>query len=134
MSTFIRRVLNGDATKDQARDTGMAIVLIFLLAALARRKLGYVTVAIIAHVVNMTAPQVFRWAAVLWFGFSHLLGAVVSKLVMMVIFFVVVTPIGMWRRLRGADPLQLKTFKAGRDSVMEARNHTYTGKDLEQPY
>ena len=132
--TFVNRFLRGDATVDQAKDTGMALVLIFLIAATARRRFGYVGIAIVLHVINMTAPKVFRWAAVVWLGLSHLLGAVMSKLLMVLVFFVVVTPIAIWRRLSGADALQLKAFKAGRQSVMETRDHTFTGKDIEQPY
>src|SRR4026209_1816958 len=112
----------------------MAIVLIFLLAALARKKFGYVDIAILVHVINMIVPQVFRPAAVVWFGFSHVMGNVVSQVIMAIVFFLVVTPMAVWRRLSGADALQLKPFKAGRGSVMEQRNHTFTGKDIEQPY
>jgi hypothetical protein len=134
MNEFLTKVLRGIATRDQAKDTGMAVVLILLIAALARKKFGYVDIAIVVHVINMIAPQVFRPAAVVWFGFSHVMGNVVSRLIMAIVFFLVVTPIGVWRRLSGADALQLKPFKAGRGSVMEERNHTFTGKDIEQPY
>ena len=64
----------------------------------------------------------------------HVLGAIVSKIVLGVIFFLVVTPIGVIRRWIGADALQLRTFKSGRSSVMTVRNHTYTAADLEHPY
>jgi hypothetical protein len=134
MKTFLMRIVRADATKDQARDTGMAIVLILLLAAAARQKEGYVLLGILVQVVNMTAPQVFKPFAVLWFGLSHVLGAVMSKVLMMLVFFLVVTPIAVWRRLSGADALALKSFKAGRGSVMTVRNHTYTPRDMEQPY
>ena len=53
---------------------------------------------------------------------------------MAIVFFLVVTPIGVWRRMIGADALQLKRFKTGSSSVMEQRNHRFTGKDLEKPY
>jgi saxitoxin biosynthesis operon SxtJ-like protein len=132
--SFLSRVLQGDATREQAKDTGMAIVLVCLLLAFARKKFGWVDLAILVHVVNMIAPQVFRPLAVVWFGFSHVLGNIVSRVVMGLIFFLVVTPIGVLRRLSGADSLQLKPFKDGRGSVMEERNHTYTGKDIEKPY
>jgi len=131
---FVTNVMRGASTRDQARDTGMAVVLIFLIAFLAGRKLGYLYLAIASHVINMVTPQVFRPAAVVWFGFSHVMGNVVSRVIMAIVFFLVVTPIGMWRRLSGADALLLKPFKAGRGSVMEVRNHTFTGKDIEQPY
>jgi hypothetical protein len=129
-----QRVVRGDATKEQAKDTGMAVVLVLLLIAVAGKRSGYISGAIVVHVLNMTAPQLFRPFAVLWFALSHVMGLIVSKIIMGMIFFGVVTPIGVWRRLRGADALQLKTFKSGRGSVMEARDHLYIGKDIEQPY
>ena len=134
MTTFIRRILRGDATRQQAQDTGMALVLVLLLLAFFRDWRGYVSAAMGVHLVNMIAPRVFRHAAVVWFGTSHLLGALVSRVVLAIVFFVVVTPIGMLRRFSGADSLRLRTFKHGRSSVMKVRNHTFAGPDLEHPY
>jgi hypothetical protein len=134
MKSFLSRVLGGDATRDQAKDTGMALVLILFIVWFFRRRDGYVLAALVLQVVTMTAPQVFRPLAVVWFGFSHVLGSVVSRVLLSVVFFVVVTPVGVWRRLTGADSLQLKAFGSGRDSVMKERNHTFVGKDLELPY
>jgi hypothetical protein len=134
MKSFFSRVLKGDATRDQAKDTGMAMVLILFIIWFFRRRDGYILAALVMQVVTMAAPQVFRPLAVVWFGFSHLLGAVVSRVLLSVVFFVIVTPVGMWRRLTGADSLQLKAFGGGRGSVMKERNHTFVGKDLEQPY
>jgi hypothetical protein len=132
--SFVTRVLRGDATSEQAKDTGMAAVLLLLLVWLARRNDRYIVSAVAVHLVNMIAPHVFRPIAVLWLGLSHVLGAVVSRVILTVVFFVVVTPIGLWRRIAGADSLKLKAFKAGTESVMKIRNHTFVGKDLEQPY
>jgi hypothetical protein len=134
MKGFLSRVWRGDATTEQAKDTGMAIVLVLLLLWMFRDADGYVSAAIGAHLVAMAAPQLYRPLAVIWFGLSHLLGTVASRVILTVAFFGVVTPIGVWRRLVGADSLKLRAFKSGTSSVMEERNHTYTGKDLEQPY
>ena len=134
MKQFLSRILRGDATREQAKDTGMALVLILFIVWFFRRGDGYVVAALVMQVVNMTAPQVFRPAAVLWFGLSHVLGAVMSRVLLSVVFFVVVTPVGVWRRMTGADALQLKAFGRGKGSVMKERNHTFVGKDLEQPY
>jgi multisubunit Na+/H+ antiporter MnhG subunit len=112
----------------------MALVLLSLIVWFLTRRDAFVQIAVALHVVNMTAPQVFRPAAVVWFGLSHVLGLVVSKVILAVVFFVVVTPIGLLRRMLGADAMQLKAFKAGHDSVMHQRNHTFTGKDIEAPY
>jgi hypothetical protein len=134
LNRFLARIVKGDATKDQAKDTGMAIVLILFLIWLARRRDVYIVAAMLVHLVTMIAPQVFRPFAVIWFGVSHLLGIVGSRVILTLIFFLVVTPVAFFRRLSGADPLQLKRFKGGTGSVMKARDHTFIGEDLEQPY
>ena len=121
-------------TKDQSRDTGMAMVLLCLLLALSRKRHIFIAVAIGLHVINMTLPSVYRPLAVLWFGLSDLMGAVMSKVLLSIVFFAVVTPIGILRRLFGKDTLQLRAFKASKDSVLLERNHTFTAKDLESPY
>ncbi len=62
------------------------------------------------------------------------MGAVVSKIMLSIVFFGVLTPIAMLRRLLGKDSLKLREFKQGKGSVMLERNHTFTGSDLQSPY
>jgi ABC-type nitrate/sulfonate/bicarbonate transport system permease component len=82
----------------------------------------------------MTAPRVYAPLAVLWFGLSDLLSTVVSKILLSVLFFGVVTPIAILRKLFGKDSLQLRAFRASRESVMSVRNHQFAGRDIEKPY
>jgi hypothetical protein len=121
-------------TKDQSRDTGMAVVLLLLLVFASKKREGYLLAAIILHIVNMAVPQIYKPVAVLWLGFSELLGAVMSRILLSIVFFAVVTPIAIFRRLAGKDSLKLRAFKASKDSVMVERNHTFVGRDLERPY
>ena len=121
-------------TRDQSRDTGMAMVLLLLLALLKWGRNELLIAALIVLVVNMIAPQVFRPVAIAWFGLAHLLGAVASRVLMFVVFALVVTPIGLLRRALGKDSLRLRAFRAGDESVMVVRNHTFTAGDLEKPY
>ena len=62
------------------------------------------------------------------------MGKVVSKILLTLIFFVVVTPVGLIRRLTGADSLQLKKWKKGTDSVFVERQGAIQDKDLVNPY
>src|SRR5438105_7482587 len=121
-------------TKEQSKDTGMAMVLLLLLASGAFKREILVTAAMIALIVDMTVPRLYRPVAVLWLGLFHLLGTVVSKIILALVFFTVVTPIGLARKLMGIDSLKLKDFKSSETSVMLIRNHTFTGKDIEKPY
>src|SRR5947209_4145588 len=74
-ATPMREFLRRKITKDQSRDTGMALVLLGLIGyALSIRREGLLFTAVALHIVNMTAPQVYRPLAVIWFGFSELAG------------------------------------------------------------
>lgn len=112
----------------------MAMVLLLLLASLALKRNGFVLAAIIVLVVNMTIPLAFKPLAVVWLGASEAIGAVMSRVLLSIVYVVVVTPVGLVRRLVGTDPLRLKAFKAGDDSVMTTRNHRFEARDLERPY
>lgn len=121
-------------TKDHSRDTGMAMVLLLLLLYIRTKRDGFLVVAIALHVVNMIVPRIYAPIAVVWLGFSHLLGTVMSKILLSILFFGIVTPIGILRRLFGKDSLKLGAFRASEESVMLVRNHLFVGRDIEKPY
>jgi len=112
----------------------MAMVLLFLLLALSPKRHAFLFVAIALHLLNMTVPVIYRPIAIVWLGLSDVMGAVMSRVLLSIVFFLVVTPIGILRRLFGKDALKLRAFKASKNSVMLERNHTFTGRDLERPY
>ena len=122
------------ATKAQARDTGMALVLICLLVAWFANRRDFVGWAILLLLLDMIWPQAYKPAAKLWFGLSHVLGSVMSKVLLSVVFFVVLTPVGLLRRALGKDCMQTGGFKKGADSVFRVRDHQFTSKDIETPY
>lgn len=118
----------------QCRDSGLALVLISLLLALGSSSRHYLVLAIGLLVLTMTIPALFKPFAKIWFGFSHVLGTVVSRLLLVIIFYLMVTPVGVVRRILGRDPLQLKKFGQGEESVFADRDHLFTREDLDQPY
>jgi hypothetical protein len=65
-------------------------------------------IAMAFAVVAFVVPQILKPLNILWFKFGMLLGAIIAPLVMIVIFFLVVTPIGLLMRLLGKDPLRLR--------------------------
>ena len=122
------------ATPEQAKDTGMAMVLICLLLGFWGKFPRFLPVSIVLLIITMAWPNAFKPLAGLWFGLSHLLGNVVSKVILSILFFLVVTPIGLIRRWCGADALQLKKWKKGTDSVFVVREGAVEEKDLANPY
>jgi len=123
-----------DISKKQATDTGMAMTLILLLLGYFTQKVLYYKIVIAAHVITMAAPMLFYPLAVLWLGVTTLLGEIVSKILLTVIYFVVLFPVSLIRQMMGKDTLDLRTFKKSTKSVMITRNHLFTAKDIEHPY
>src|SRR4029434_4475306 len=113
---------------------GRAMVLLRLIFSITLKRNELVLNALVLQVIAMTVPRIFAPIAVIWLGLSHRLGAVMSRVVLTVIFFLVVTPIGLVRRLLGKDSLRLRAFKASDDSVLLSRNHIFSDADLERPY
>ena len=122
------------ATRDQARDTGMALVLVSLIVFFITREIRYVTIATGLLLLDMIAPALFKPAAKVWFGLSHVLGTVMSKVILALVFFVVLTPMGLLRGLLGKDPMRVRQFKQGTDSVFRVRDHAFGPADIEQPF
>ena len=85
-------------------------------------------------ILAMIYPLFFRYFASVWYGGAELLGKVVSKIILTLIYLIVITPIGIFRRLFGDDTLKLKQFKNGTCSIMKIRNHVFSKNDLEKPY
>lgn len=130
----INKFIPKTISPDQAKDTGMAMVLICLLIAFFGQKQQLGGVAILLLMINMICPKIYKPVAKIWLGLSHLLGTIISRVLLSIIFFGLVMPVGLLRRFLGKDSLQLKKWKKGRDSVFKARDHEFTSEDITHPY
>ena len=130
----IKEFIPKTISPDQAKDTGMAMVLICLLIAFFGQKQQLGGIAILLLLINMICPKIYKPVAKIWLGLSHLLGTIISRVLLSIIFFGLVMPVGLLRRFLGKDSLQLKKWKKGRDSVFKARDHEFTSEDITHPY
>ena len=124
----------GNISKDQAKDAGMAVVLILLILGVVLKQKNFYTYAIAALVVNMIFPGIYKPFAVIWFGMATFLGTIMSKVLLTVVYILLVLPVGLLRRLLGKDSLQLKKFKKDGSSVFRERDHLFQSTDIENPY
>ena len=56
---------------NQAKDTGLAVVLILLIIEYINRPNWLIVAAMAVLILVMTWPEIFRPLAKVWFGFSH---------------------------------------------------------------
>jgi polyferredoxin len=118
----------------QCKDSGLALVLIALILAMTFSPYYFLPISTGLLVVTMSVPTLFRPFARIWFGFSHALGTVTSRILLTLLFYGLVTPVGFIRRVIGKDSMQLKKWKRGQASVFHDRDHLFTRQDLDHPY
>lgn len=130
-------LLHNQGDKDRqktAQDTGLALVLLLLLLDWFTGAKWLLPTAISLLVFSLLCPVVFRPLAGPWLALATTLGTISSAIILTGLFFLIVTPIGLLRRLCGADPMQLRQWRQGGGSVLRKREHLFEAKDLEKPY
>ncbi|MDB5061233.1 MAG: hypothetical protein JWP67_1076 [Mucilaginibacter sp.] len=117
-------------TKKQCMEFGQVATLAVLIFALHYKNNHLVTAAFALILATVILPIIFYPFAVVWFSLAELLSIMSPAIILAIIFFLIVTPVGLIRRLLGKDSMRLKQFKKNRQSVMIDRNHLYTEADL----
>jgi len=98
------------------RNFGLVFFIVFLIVALWPLKyeedirLWSLVLSIIFFILGILNSKLLTPLNKLWFKFGMFLGLIVSPIVMGIVYFIVVTPIGIFMRLLGKD--LLKTSKA----------------------
>ena len=96
------------------RSFGIVFFIVFLLIALYPLtysqdiRIWSVIISIIFLILGLLNSKILAPLNKIWFKFGILLGRIVSPLIMGIIFFLVVTPVGLIMRILGKDVLNLK--------------------------
>ena len=99
------------------RSFGIVFSIVFLLIAIyplinnEELRIWSLVIAIIFLALGLINSKVLTPLNKLWFKFGLLLGRIISPIVMGLILFLVVTPIGLIMRIIGKDLLNLKLNK-----------------------
>tara|TARA_B100000131_G_C17915939_1_gene532370 strand:+ start:338 stop:721 length:384 start_codon:yes stop_codon:yes gene_type:complete len=99
------------------RSFGIVFFIVFFLIAIypllnnENIKIWSLIVSLIFLTLGLINSKLLSPLNILWFKFGLLLGKVLSPVVMGIIFFLVVTPIGIFMRILGKDLLNLKLNK-----------------------
>ncbi len=108
----------------------MVITLAAILAGLYTKNNIFHILSLVSIVVTIIMPVIFYPLAIVWFGLSKVMGEISSRLLLGLVFFLIVTPIGLLRRVMGKDRLNLHAFKRNNNSAFTERSHLYDASDL----
>ena len=118
----------------QCRDSCLALTFLLLLIWFFTKNAYPVYAAILLLLIGMVVPVAMQPLAWVWFGLSHLLGQVMSRLLFGIVWLLLVLPVGLLRRLLGKDALRLRLWKRSDASCFVERAHVFTAEDLKTPY
>ena len=96
---------------------GIVFFIVFLIIAfwpfvtITTVKIWPLIISIIFFILGMMNSKILSPLNLIWFKFGILLGSIVSPIVMSIIFFVVITPIGIIMKILGKDLLNKKYNK-----------------------
>lgn len=121
-------------SKTQLIETATLMSAVLMYVAWDYQNWKLVLAATIVLVLSLIVPKIFYPIAKLWFGLGLLLGFISTKILLTIIFFLVVTPIGLFRKFTGKDNLSLKSFKKDCTSSFVTRNHRYDSNDLKNQF
>ena len=96
------------------RSFGIVFFIVFLIIALypltysEEIRIWSVIISLIFLALGLFNSKILTPLNKLWFKFGIFLGKIISPIIMGIIFFLVVTPIGLLMRLLGKDLINLK--------------------------
>ena len=108
--------------------TGLAIVFWF-----TDNKV-FLILGIILGAGALLSEVLAAFVAKMWYALAAILGAINSKVILTVLYFLVLTPIALLSRLFKKDSLELKKKAREDESYFKIRNHTFESKDLKHPF
>jgi hypothetical protein len=112
--THERLVVDEVVSGSSNRSFGFTFAIVFTIVALwplvrGRSVRGWALIAAAAFLLAALAlPRVLAPLSQLWLKFGLFLHACISPIIMGLVFYTTVTPIGLVRRLLGQDPLRLR--------------------------
>ncbi len=121
-------------TRKQNTDFGMVLTLVLLVVGIFRHIQLLYVLAIFSLLITSLIPMVFTPLSWVWFRVGKIVEICGSMVILTLVFYIVVTPLGLLRKLFAKDELQLRSFKRNKKSVFIVRNTTYQKEDLENQF
>ena len=103
--------------KDSNRGFGILFFVVFLIISLwpiindGNLRLWSMVVALIFLILGILNSRILNPFRKIWVKFGELLGKIISPIVLFIIFFLLVTPIGLLMKILGKDLLSIKYSK-----------------------
>jgi len=118
----------------KTRNKSIETMLVLAMACLAAYVVWHVRTALYLSfgfgLVGILSPWTSRQIARVWTGLTRLLGRISNAVLLSVVYWLVVVPVAVLRRMRKKD--RLTNFDPAAGSSFISRDHLFTKEDLEK--
>lgn len=121
-------------TREKQLETILVVSTALLLFFLIFNASWLLYSAFALSLLSLISKKISYWFTRGWLGFSEMLGFVMSRLIMTLLYFLLLTPLALLYRVFNKDPLQLNRNPDRSVSYYTPRGYTYTAKDLENTW
>ena len=110
------------------RSFGLLFFIVFLLIGLwpiingETIRIWSISISIIFLILGSFNSRLLTPLKILWIKFGEILGRFISPIVLSIVFFLILTPIGLFMRLIGKDLLKTKFSKIGSYWIKREKN------------
>jgi hypothetical protein len=115
--------------------TGSAFLLLGAILQFRHRPAGwpFTSIAVLLLLLSWLAPGLLRFVYRPWMRVADFLGAVMSRVLLSIVFFLVVIPIGILQRLFGKRPIDLR-FRTTDATYWQRRTVRSSAADYEKQF
>jgi len=121
-------------SKKQNIDFGVVAALVLLIVGIWCDVPVLYRVCVVALLATALIPAIYTPFTWLWFKLAYVAEVVFSKILLSVVFFLLVTPVGLLRKWFAKDNLQLRGFGKKKESVFAVKETTYEKESLENQF
>jgi hypothetical protein len=115
--------------KDKHLGTMLIFAIVLIILYMVYRNDYFLYGALLTGAIGILIPALSRLIHNLWMKFAELLGFVMNKVILGLVFFVFLVPVALLSRVFRKNPMKMQKNAA---SYFSDRNFTYTKKSLEQ--
>ncbi len=129
-------MLDKKTLKKFGKTMGIAFAVIFCIIFFKARQANYwfLSISALFFVLAVVLPAALKPVYIAWMRFAALLGWVNSRLILLVIFYLAMAPMGLVMRLFGKDPLERKIDKNKESYWKQNGQKSFSAQDYERQF
>lgn len=89
----------------------------------------FLYIAVAVCLAGLASQKLAALIALIWMKAANLIGLIINTVLLSLVFFILLTPLALIRKIAGKSPVLLKPTHG--DTYFHARNHRYEKSDLQ---